>query len=103
MHGASGGVGIAALQLAHAAGLRVIATAGTDRGRELVLREGAHAVLDHHQAGHMAQTGALTCGVGVHVVLEMLANVNLGEDLGVLAQGGRVVETPWDGRRSSSG
>lgn len=98
VHGASGGVGVAALQLARAAGLRVIATVGTDKGRELVLREGAHAVLDHHKAGHLAQTKELTCGAGVDIILEMLANVNLGDDLGALAQGGRVVIVGSRGR-----
>ena len=98
VHGASGGVGIAAVQLARAAGLRVIGTAGSDQGRQLVLDVGAHAVLDHHQADHLAQIGALTCGVGVDVVLEMLANVNLGEDLGALAKGGRVVVVGSRGR-----
>ena len=91
VHGASGGVGIAAVQLARAAGMWVIATAGSDQGRKLVLEAGAHAVLDHHDANHLAKTAELTCGAGLDVILEMLANVNLGADLGVLATGGRVV------------
>jgi NADPH2:quinone reductase len=98
VHGASGGVGIAAVQLARAAGLRVIGSAGSDQGRELVLQAGAHAVLDHHQADHLAQTGKLTCGAGVDVILEMLANVNLGDDLTALAKGGRVVVVGSRGR-----
>ena len=98
VHGASGGVGIAAVQLARAAGLRVIATAGTEQGRKLVQEMGAHAVLDHHQADHLARTGELTCGVGLDVILEMLANVNLGEDLKALAKGGRVVVVGSRGR-----
>ena len=98
VHGASGGVGIAAVQLARAAGLRVIATAGSEQGRQLVLEMGAHAVLDHHRADHLAQTGELTCGLGLDIVLEMLANVNLGQDLGALAKGGRVVVVGSRGR-----
>jgi NADPH:quinone reductase len=98
VHGASGGVGIAAVQLARAAGLRVIGTAGTDEGRELVLEVGAHAVLNHHQADHLQLTGELTCGQGLDVILEMLANVNLGEDLRALAKGGRVVVVGSRGR-----
>ncbi|OGU12763.1 MAG: quinone oxidoreductase [Geobacteraceae bacterium GWC2_58_44] len=98
VHGASGGVGIAAVQLARAAGLRVIGSAGSDQGRELVLKVGAHAVIDHHQADHLAQTAELTCGAGLHVILEMLANVNLGDDLAALAQGGRVVVVGSRGR-----
>ena len=91
VHGASGGVGVAAVQLARAAGLRVFGTAGTDRGRELVAREGAHQVLDHKTADYLEQGVRQTGGRGFDVILEMLANVNLGKDLGVLAPGGRVV------------
>ena len=91
VHGASGGVGIAAVQLAHAAGLRVIATVGSDQGRQLALEAGAQAVIDHREANHLAKIADLTCGVGLNVILEMLANVNLGDDLGALATGGRVV------------
>lgn len=91
VHGASGGVGVAAVQLARAAGMTVIGTAGTDKGREMVLQQGAHHVFDHRAPDYLQQLLALTGGRGVDVVLEMLANVNLGKDLGVLAQGGRVV------------
>lgn len=90
VHGASGGVGIAAVQLARAAGMTVIGTAGTDRGRKLVLEQGAHHVLDHSTPGYLEQVLSLTSGHGVDVILEMLANVNLGHDLNVLARGGRV-------------
>ncbi len=91
VHGASGGVGTAAVQLARAFGLTVIGTAGTDKGRALVAREGAHHVLDHSAPDYLAQLATLTGGRGVDVILEMLANVNLGKDLGVLAMRGRVV------------
>ena len=91
VHGASGGVGIAAVQLARAFGLTVIGTGGTDRGRQLVLAEGAHHVLDHTAPAYLDQLMALTGGRGVDLILEMLANVNLGKDLTVLAKDGRVV------------
>lgn len=91
VHGASGGVGIAAVQLARAAGLTVIGSAGTERGKELVLAQGAHHVLDHTAEGYLDQVLALSGGTGVDCILEMLANVNLGNDLNVLARGGRVV------------
>lgn len=91
IHGASGGVGIAATQLARAAGLTVIGTGGTEEGRNLVKQQGAHHVLDHHTSDYLEQVRALTDGRGVNVILEMLANVNLGKDLGVLAPKGRVV------------
>jgi NADPH:quinone reductase len=91
IHGASGGVGIAAVQLARAAGLHVVGTVGTDRGRQLVMAEGAHEVLDHKSPGHFDEALALTAGRGFDVIVEMLANVNLGRDLPILAPRGRVV------------
>jgi NADPH2:quinone reductase len=91
VHGASGGVGIAAVQTARARGMTVIGTAGTDRGRELALREGAHHVVDHGRTGYQEEIAELTGGRGVDVILEMLANVNLGADLKLLAPHGRVV------------
>ncbi len=91
VHGASGGVGTGAVQLARAAGFTVIGTGGTERGRELVKENGAHHVLDHGADDYLDQLMRLTDGRGVDVILEMLANVNLAKDLTVLAQFGRVV------------
>jgi NADPH2:quinone reductase len=91
IHGASGAVGVAGVQLARAAGMTVIGTGGTDRGRELVAAQGAHHVLDHRAHGYLDELMKLTKGRGVDVILEMLANVNLAKDLTVLAQKGRVV------------
>lgn len=91
IHGATGGVGLAAVQLARAAGMIVIGTGGTPKGRDLVSEQGAHHVLDHHAPGYLDQVRTLTDGRGVDLVLEMLANVNLGKDLRAVAEGGRVV------------
>jgi len=91
VHGASGGVGIAAVQLARAEGMQVIGTAGTERGRQLVREQGAHHVFDHQSPDHLKQIFDLTEKHGVDVILEMLANVNLGRDMPILAQDGRVV------------
>lgn len=88
IHGASGGVGIAAVQFAAAAGLCVIGTAGTPEGRALVEANGAHHVLDHTNESYLELVTRLG---GVDLILEMLANVNLGKDLTLLARGGRVV------------
>jgi len=91
VHGASGSVGIATVQLARAAGITVIGTGGTEAGRRLVAEQGAHYVLDHHDPDHWEQIMTLTKGRGVDVILELLANVNLSKDLGILALRGRVV------------
>jgi len=91
VHGASGAVGLAALQLAKANGIRAIGTAGTREGLELIKQQGAIAALDHKQTDYLDKLTELTCGQGVDVILEMLANVNLQRDLESLAKFGRVV------------
>jgi NADPH2:quinone reductase len=91
VHGASGGVGTAAVQIARACGMRVIGTAGTEEGTALVHKQGAHEALNHRQADYLQRVLPLTDGRGVDVVLEMLANVNLDKDLDVLAPHGRIV------------
>ena len=91
IHGASGGVGIAAVQLARAQGLHVLGTAGTERGLELVKKEGAHQTFDHSKPGYTEEILKATGGKGVDVVLEMLANVNLAADLKLLALHGRII------------
>jgi NADPH2:quinone reductase len=91
VHGASGGVGSAAVQIARAHGLQVIGTAGTEEGLELVREQGAHHALSHRSPDYLQRIPALTGGRGIDVVLEMLANVNLDRDLDVIAPRGRVV------------
>jgi NADPH2:quinone reductase len=91
VHGASGGVGTAALQMAHAMGLTVFGTAGTDKGLDLVKREGAHQAFHHGKAGYQEEILKATGGKGVDIILEMLANVNLAADLKLLASQGRVI------------
>jgi len=91
VHGASGGVGTAAVQLARAGGMRVLGTAGTERGRTLVREQGAHEVFDHGAPDYLAEIMKATSGRGLNVILEMAAHLNLGRDLAILAPGGRVV------------
>jgi len=91
VHGASGGVGSAAVQMARAMGLAVFGTAGTSRGIELVKREGAHQAFEHGKAGYADEIMKATGGRGVDIILEMLANVNLATDLKLLAVNGRVI------------
>jgi len=98
VHGASGGVGTAAVQLARARGLRVFGTAGSDEGRKLTREQGAHEVFDHRAPDHLEQIMKATSEHGVDVIVELLANVNLGKDLTILAKGGRVVVIGSRGR-----
>ena len=98
VHGASGGVGTAAVQLARARGLRVLGTAGSDEGRKLAREQGAHEVFDHRAPDHFEQIMNATNERGVDVIVELLANVNLGKDLTILAKGGRVAIVGSRGR-----
>jgi len=91
IHGATGGVGLAAVQLARRAGLRVFATGGSETGRVLLRNQGADHVFDHNQPGYHQGILESTGGAGVDLILEMLANVNLGRNLPLLAHGGCVV------------
>ena len=91
VHGASGGVGIGAVQIARALGMVVFGTAGSEAGRQLVSEQGAHHVLDHSRPGYLDELREQTGGRGPELIIEMLANVNLQKDLDVLAQGGRIV------------
>jgi NADPH2:quinone reductase len=91
VHGASGAVGLAAVQFALAAGLVVAGTAGSEAGRELVAAQGDVRTFDHHDPGHLAAAVASTGDRGFDVIVELLANVNLGADLPALARNGRVL------------
>jgi NADPH2:quinone reductase len=98
VHGASGGVGTACVQFGRAAGLTVIGTAGTEKGLALVREQGAHHAVDHTRAGYLEEIKALTGGRGPDLIVEMLTNVNLDRDLGLLAFGGRVIVVGNRGR-----
>jgi NADPH2:quinone reductase len=91
VHGASGGVGIAAIQIALAHGLTVIGSAGTERGLRLITEQNAHFVVDHSMPGYMDRLAEWTGGRGVDVILENLANVNLARDIDIAARFGRIV------------
>ena len=91
IHGASGGVGSAAVQWAKNAGLTVIGTASSDAGAKLVAELGADAVFDHTDEGHYSAIREFTHGKGVDIIIEMLANVNLERDFEALAMFGRIV------------
>lgn len=90
IHGASGGVGIAAIQWAKNAGLKVIGTASSDEGKKLAKEQGADFVFDHSQDNYLNEIKDATGGEGVEIILEMLANENLSKDFDVLKMFGRI-------------
>lgn len=91
IHGASGGVGVATVQLALSAGLIVIGTAGGDDGVAFLASLGVSYALDHRKPGYVEEVLKLTDQKGPQLIIEMLANVNLAEDLRIAAQRGRIV------------
>ncbi len=91
IHGASGGVGIAAIQWAKNAGLKIIGTASSESGKNLVREQGADFVFDHSKENYLDEILDATGGSGVNIILEMLANENLVKDFDVLATFGRIV------------
>ncbi len=91
VHGASGGVGTAAVQLAVAAGLNVIGTAGTDAGLALVRQQGALHAFNYHDPALAQHVLQLTGSRGADLLLEMLANENLAADFGMIAPHGRIL------------
>jgi len=91
IHGASGGVGVAAVQLALNAGLIVAGSAGGHKGVEFLKSLGVTYALDHRKPGYMDEVVALTNGKGPSLIVEMLANANLSEDMRIAAQRGRIV------------
>jgi NADPH2:quinone reductase len=91
VHGASGGVGSAAVQWAKNFGLKIIGTASSESGKTLVKEQGADFVLDHSAENYLEEIKQITDGKGVNIILEMLANENLTKDFEVLAMFGRVV------------
>ncbi len=90
VHGASGGVGVAAIQWAKNAGLTIIGTASSDKGKKLVKEQGADFVVDHSDDNYLDEILEITNGKGVEIILEMLANVNLQKDFDVLSMFGRI-------------
>ncbi|NXT73291.1 QOR oxidoreductase, partial [Zapornia atra] len=91
VHGASGGVGIATCQIARACGLKVLGTAGTKEGMNVVLRNGAHQAFNHREANYIDKIKEYTGMEGVDIIIEMLSNVNLAADLQLLSCAGRVM------------
>lgn len=90
VHGASGGVGVAAVQFARSSGMYVLGTAGTPEGVEIIKKAGAHKTFNHRSANYMKDIKEATEAKGIDVIIENASHINLGKDLPLLARGGRV-------------
>jgi NADPH2:quinone reductase len=91
IHGASGAVGNAAVQIARSMGVTVVGTAGTKDGMEVVLKCGAHHVFNHNHKSYEKKMVELLGGEGFDVIIEHLANINLGHDVQMLKNGARIM------------
>jgi NADPH2:quinone reductase len=98
VHGATGGVGIACVELAHARGLTVIGSGGTEAGLRIAREHGADVVVNHREANYTDEIMRATGGRGVNVIVEMAAHINLDRDLSLLAKNGQVVVVGNRGR-----
>ncbi len=98
VHGATGGVGVATVELAHAHGMRVIGSGGTAHGLEMVREHGADVVVRHTDAGYLDEIRKAAGGRGVDLIIEMAAHLNLDKDLSLLAPRGRIVVVGNRGR-----
>ena len=92
IHGASGGVGIAAVQLARYLGAEVFASAGTPEKRAFVKNMGAHHVLDSRSLSFESDILEITEGEGVDVVLNSVFGEAVNRNLSVLKPFGRFLE-----------
>ncbi len=90
VHGAAGGIGIAAIQIARLSGARVIATASSEAKRAACLEEGAEHALDY-RAGFVDRVKELTSGRGVDIVYDPIGATVTEELLRCLAYGGRLL------------
>jgi 1-acyl-sn-glycerol-3-phosphate acyltransferase len=92
IHAGTGGVGLAALQVARRAGARVLATAGSDEKRAYLRDLGVEEVMDSRSLEFADRVMELTEGRGVDVILNSLAGDAIGAGLSVMAPHGRFVE-----------
>jgi NADPH2:quinone reductase len=90
VHGAAGGIGIAAIQVARLNGAKVIATASTEAKRAACLQEGATHVLDYRE-GFTDAVKKITGGRGVDIVYDPIGDKVSEESLRCLAWGGRLL------------
>lgn len=92
IHGAAGGVGIAAIQVAKWCGAEIYATAGSDEKRDFLRLLGVDKVFDSRSLAYADEILAMTDGRGVDVVLNSLAGEAINRNLRVLKPFGRFLE-----------
>ncbi len=101
IHGGSGGVGTAAIQLTAAAGARALVTAGSDSRCARCLELGATHAYNYRSEDFVAACREATDGRGVDVVLDCLGGGYLDRNLQALAPDGRLVVIGLMGGRTA--
>jgi NADPH2:quinone reductase len=91
IHGGSGSVGIAAIQIAKTLGLAVVASAGSASGMQLAKKHGALRTVNHNEKGYIETALGFTANRGFDIILEMSAHTNLNADIQLLSNGGKVI------------
>lgn len=92
IHAATGGVGLAAIQISRLAGAEIFATAGSEEKRDWLRSHGVRHVMDSRTTVFAEEICRITKGAGVDIVLNSLAGAAIGKGLAVLAPGGRFLE-----------
>ncbi len=103
IHAASGGVGLAAIQLAQRVGAEIFATAGNPKKRDFLRTLGIQHVMDSRTLDFADEIRSITNGQGVDIILNSLAGEFITQGLSILAPGGRFLEIGkidvWDDAR----
>ena len=102
IQGGSSGIGVTAIQMAKAAGARVIVTAGSDDKCQACLALGADHAINYKTHDFVAEAKRLTDGRGVDVVLDMVAGDYVAREVEALAEDGRLVIIAVQGGVQSS-
>ena len=102
VHGAAGGVGLAAVQLGKALGARVIATAGTTAKLEVARQSGADVIINYSTDDWVAQVRSVTNGAGADVVYDPVGGAVFDASLGCVAPEGRLLVVGFAGGRIPS-
>ena len=101
IHGGSSGIGMAAIQLAHALGARVLTTAGSAEKCAACERAGAERAINYRETDFVAAVRDTTGGRGVDVVLDIIGGDYLPRNIEVLAVEGRLVQIGLQGGSSA--
>jgi len=91
IQGGASGIGVTAIQMAKAAGATVIVTAGSDDKCQACLALGADHAINYKTTDFVAEVKRLTHGLGVNVILDMVAGDYVAREVEALAEDGRLV------------